>query len=88
LDPFSGSGTSLAVAKKLNRRYLGFELSPDYAGQVQKRLAEIQAGDPLNGAKNPLASAPQTKDGITLEDRKEQKQKSSAKKPPRTLWEQ
>jgi site-specific DNA-methyltransferase (adenine-specific) len=88
LDPFAGSGTTLAVAKKLGRRYLGFELSPDYAEQVQKRLGEIQAGDPLNGAENPLASVPQTKDGITLEDRTLRKQKSSAKKPERSLWEE
>ena len=27
---FAGSGTTLAVAKKLNRPYLGFELSADY----------------------------------------------------------
>ena len=30
LDPFSGSATSLAVAKKLGRHYLGFDLSKDY----------------------------------------------------------
>ncbi|MDR0870030.1 MAG: site-specific DNA-methyltransferase [Planctomycetaceae bacterium] len=38
LDPFLGSGTTLAVAKKLGRRYLGFELSPEYWEQCRKRL--------------------------------------------------
>src|SRR5262245_17472850 len=38
LDPFAGSGTTLAVAKKLGRRYFGVELSQDYADGVQKRL--------------------------------------------------
>lgn len=41
-DPFAGSGTTLAVAKKLSRRFLGTELSPQYAEQVGKRLAGIQ----------------------------------------------
>ena len=35
LDPFGGSGTTLAVAKKLDRRFLGFELSPDYAAAIR-----------------------------------------------------
>src|SRR4029079_6726069 len=35
LDPFAGSGTSLVVAKKLGRQFLGFELSAEYAAQVQ-----------------------------------------------------
>jgi site-specific DNA-methyltransferase (adenine-specific) len=30
IDPFSGSSTTLAVAKKLGRQYFGFELSKDY----------------------------------------------------------
>src|SRR4029078_11163206 len=33
LDPFSGSATTLAVAKKLQRRFLGFDLSRDYVRQ-------------------------------------------------------
>jgi site-specific DNA-methyltransferase (adenine-specific) len=43
LDPFAGSGTTLAVAKRLGRRYLGIELSPEYAEGVRLRLAEVTA---------------------------------------------
>lgn len=67
LDPFAGSGTTLAVAKKLGRRYLGFELSADYARQVQKRLESIQVGAELDGAADPLLSAPATAKGRRLE---------------------
>lgn len=45
LDPFAGSGTTLAVAKKLGRRYLGCELSDDYAAGVQERLDRIAFGE-------------------------------------------
>ncbi len=41
LDPFAGSGTTLAVAKKLGRRFLGVELSEQYADGVRKRLQMI-----------------------------------------------
>jgi DNA modification methylase len=47
LDPFGGSGTTLVVAKKLDRRFIGFELSTDYAKRVQDRLKTIKAGDPI-----------------------------------------
>jgi site-specific DNA-methyltransferase (adenine-specific) len=43
LDPFAGSGTTLAVAKRLGRRYLGVELSADYAERARERLATVQA---------------------------------------------
>jgi len=42
LDPFAGSGTTLAVAKRLGRRYLGVELSSAYAECVRERLANVQ----------------------------------------------
>lgn len=68
VDPFAGSGTSLAVAKKLRRRFLGFELSPNYAERIRQRLARIRPGDPLEGASEPLASAPSTAEGKTRSD--------------------
>ncbi len=43
LDPFAGSGTTLAVAKRLARHYLGCELSPEYAEKVRKRLQLIES---------------------------------------------
>ena len=42
LDPFAGSGTTLAVAKKLGRQYLGVELSERYADGVRQRLQRIE----------------------------------------------
>jgi len=66
LDPFGGSGTTLAVAKKLGRSYLGMELSDAYADRIAARLAEIAVGDPLDGAPEPLKSVPATKDGRRL----------------------
>ena len=42
LDPFAGSGTTLAVAKRLRRRYLGVELSKEYAEAVRERLQTVQ----------------------------------------------
>lgn len=46
LDPFAGSGTTLAVAKKLGRNYLGFELSVQYADGVRKRLQGVEFENP------------------------------------------
>lgn len=60
LDPFGGSGTTLAVAKKLGRRFLGFELSKEYSQQIRKRLEGIGVGDALTGAADPLTSVPQS----------------------------
>src|SRR5947207_5161910 len=43
LDPFAGSGTTLAAAKKLGRKYVGCELSQQYADGVRKRLLSIES---------------------------------------------
>jgi DNA modification methylase len=42
VDPFAGSGTTLVAAKRLGRKYLGVELSPDYADAIQERLAGVK----------------------------------------------
>src|SRR5262249_34088504 len=63
LDPFSGSATTLAVAKKLGREYLGFDLSPQYIKRGQDRLASIRIGDQLDGSPEPTMSAPATHNG-------------------------
>lgn len=38
LDPFMGAGTTGLVAKKLNRKYIGFELNPEYIKIANKRI--------------------------------------------------
>ena len=36
LDPFVGSGTSAIVAKRLNRRYIGIDVSAGYCTESEK----------------------------------------------------
>jgi DNA modification methylase len=38
LDPFAGSGTTLAVAKRLGRRAVGIELNPDDLALIEQRV--------------------------------------------------
>jgi site-specific DNA-methyltransferase (adenine-specific) len=63
LDPFAGSGTTLTVAKKLGRRWLGIELSKDYVNKIQNRLAGTHVGSPLDGPVDAVQSAPKTSAG-------------------------
>ncbi len=47
LDPFFGTGTTGAVAKRLGRRFVGLEQDPDYARLAGDR---IDAVDPIDSA--------------------------------------
>ncbi len=69
LDPFSGSATTLAVAKKLNRQYLGFDLSDQYITHGRHRLTTITPGDPLDGSPEPTMSAPTTANGKQVKEK-------------------
>jgi modification methylase len=41
LDPFCGTGTTGAVAKRLRRRFIGIEREPSYAAAARDRIAAI-----------------------------------------------
>ena len=47
LDPMCGSGTTLAVAKKLGRGYIGIEINPNYVTIATQRLLRISLLNPL-----------------------------------------
>lgn len=44
LDPFAGAGTTLLIAKKLNRNYVGIELNPNYVKMAEKRIEKECGG--------------------------------------------
>lgn len=46
LDPFFGTGTTGAVAKRLRRRWIGIERDPGYAAIAQARIDAVQPGAP------------------------------------------
>jgi modification methylase len=56
LDPFFGTGTSGAVAKRLGRRFVGIERDPAYARLARRRIAAIR---------------PASEEVVTVESRRE-----------------
>jgi site-specific DNA-methyltransferase (adenine-specific) len=42
LDPFMGSGTTAVAAKILNRKFIGFEISPEYHAIAKERLLSVK----------------------------------------------
>ncbi len=42
LDPFNGVGTTCVVAKKLERRYIGIDISQEYCRKAEERLRKVQ----------------------------------------------
>lgn len=81
LDPFGGSGTTPAVAKKLGRDWYACDMSADYVTQIEARLAGIRVGAPLSGSADPRVSVPSTAGGRRLTD--PDSASKSKKKPPK-----
>lgn len=66
LDPFAGTGTTLAVGEFMDRRTLGFELNPDYIDIYPDRKESVEAE--LQRGENGYAS---------LENRKQRYQQAT-----------
>ncbi|MEW5728689.1 MAG: site-specific DNA-methyltransferase [Pseudomonadota bacterium] len=68
VDPFFGTGTTGAVAKKLNRRYIGIERDPDYIAAAHERIARVRAVTDLSLLASPSKrSEPRVPFGTVVE---------------------
>ncbi|MCC6227738.1 MAG: site-specific DNA-methyltransferase [Phycisphaerales bacterium] len=57
LDPFMGSGTTAVVARRLGRRFIGFEANAEFAALARRRIAETRPVQPLEGDRGVAAAA-------------------------------
>ncbi|HQJ56944.1 MAG TPA: site-specific DNA-methyltransferase [Caldisericia bacterium] len=48
LDPFMGGGTTAEAALKLKRKYIGFEINPEYIKMTQERLKKAFPNKTIN----------------------------------------
>ena len=68
LDPFFGTGTTGAAARRLGRRYIGIERDPEYARLAEQRIAAVLPIDPellaVTGSKK---SEPRIPFGMVIE---------------------
>ena len=62
LDPFMGSGSTLVAASQLQRRFVGYDLDPDYVAIARRRVE--QEGQPLDLADEGLSATALAKDLI------------------------
>jgi modification methylase len=68
LDPFLGSGTTAAVAKRLGRRFIGIERDPAYAGIARARIAgTVALSAEAIAVTTPRRSEPRVPFGVLVE---------------------
>ncbi len=69
LDPFLGSGTTAAVARRLGRRWIGIERDAGYAEIARARIAAVAPADPDGRLATPLRrQAPRIAFGRVVEE--------------------
>lgn len=78
LDPFAGAATVGVVAERLGRKFIGFELNPEYAKIAEKRLQDerekllgTQKGSRKEVVQTPEREAVTGREGIASGDRPE-----------------
>lgn len=68
LDPFFGTGTTGAVARKLGRNFIGIERDPDYRAAAQARIDAVQPVSDLSALMAPpKRSEPRIPFGLVME---------------------
>src|SRR5271170_5988451 len=68
LDPFCGTGTTGAVARRLRRRFVGVERSADYVAAAEKRIAAVAPlADPTLNTFMTAREAPRVPFAVLLE---------------------
>mgnify|MGYP000630876620 CR=1 FL=1 len=68
LDPFFGTGTTGAVAKRLGRRFVGIERDADYARAARERIARVTPlGQSAVEAIRPKRAEPRVPFGTIIE---------------------
>lgn len=68
LDPFAGSGTSLAAAHTVGRRGYGIELDEKFVDVILRRLSELVGEEPLLDGKTPFSEVARERDAEREED--------------------
>ena len=64
LDPFFGSGTTGAVAKRLGRSYIGIDLNPRYLEKAEMRIAQVIPEKPNGNASERAEEQPREVGGF------------------------
>ncbi|MFQ6056098.1 MAG: DNA-methyltransferase [Methanosarcinales archaeon] len=70
-DPFAGTGTTLVVAKQLQRNSLGIEIAPTYVSIIENRLSQIKNSDNILKYRNDYIFTENLDDIWLIQDKKD-----------------